>query len=127
MTLSEFEVDPDEWKRLCQENGMTRILEGGKKIVSKDADYFDKDILSMLGKDWQKGSRAIQQILSKMKVKTGDVTLLNRMLTLAAEGTIEIKGDPSKGWKEFEVRLKTGTVENTEEASGTEAINQTTI
>ena len=29
ITLSEFEVDPDEWKRLCAENAMVRMLEGG--------------------------------------------------------------------------------------------------
>ena len=31
ITLSEFEVDPDEWKKLCNENSIVRILEGGKK------------------------------------------------------------------------------------------------
>ena len=29
ITLSEFEVDPDEWKKLCTENSMVRMLEGG--------------------------------------------------------------------------------------------------
>ncbi|MCH5714691.1 DUF1835 domain-containing protein [Niabella hibiscisoli] len=31
ITLSEYEVDPDEWNRLTVENTMVRILEGGKK------------------------------------------------------------------------------------------------
>jgi hypothetical protein len=35
VTLSEFEVDPDEWKRLSSENAMIRILEGGKKIAGR--------------------------------------------------------------------------------------------
>jgi hypothetical protein len=48
ITLSEFEVDPDEWKKLCNENGGVRILEGGKKIVSKEVDFYDKDILSAM-------------------------------------------------------------------------------
>jgi hypothetical protein len=65
VTLSEFEVDPDEWKRLCSENGAVRILEGGKKIVSKDSDYFDADILKALTKEPQKGSKVMFQILSK--------------------------------------------------------------
>jgi hypothetical protein len=30
VTLSEFEVDPDEWTKLCTENKGVRILEGGK-------------------------------------------------------------------------------------------------
>ncbi len=45
ITLSEFEVDPDEWKRLCEENSMVRILEGGKKIVGKDETFYDSEII----------------------------------------------------------------------------------
>ncbi len=105
VTLSEFEVDPDEWNRLASENAMVRILEGGKKIVSKEADFYDKEILSSLSKDWQKGNRAMQQLLSKMKIKTGDVFLLWRMKELAAAEKIELNGDTSKSWKDFEVRI----------------------
>ncbi|MEO7767112.1 MAG: DUF1835 domain-containing protein, partial [Ferruginibacter sp.] len=32
ITLSEFEVDPDEWTKLCDENKGIRVLEGGKKL-----------------------------------------------------------------------------------------------
>jgi hypothetical protein len=111
VTLSEFEVDPDEWKRLCTENAMVRILEGGKKIVGKDEDFYDKDILSGLSSEWQKGNRAMHSVLSKMKIKTGDVFLLWRMKKLAEEGKIEINGDTSKSWKDFEIKLKTATPE----------------
>lgn len=111
VTLSEFEVDPDEWNRLSAENAMVRILEGGKKIVSKEADFYDKDILTNLTGEWQKGNRAISSILGKMKLKTGDVFLLWRMKQLAEEGKLELNGDPSKGWKEFEVKLKTAVAE----------------
>jgi hypothetical protein len=111
VTLSELEVDPDEWKKLCSENAMVRILEGGKKIVGKNEEFYDNDILSGLGNDWQKGNRAMQSILGKMKIKTGDVFLLWRMKKLAAEEKIEINGDTSKSWKDFEVKLKTMTPE----------------
>lgn len=111
ITLSEFEVDPDEWKRLCNENALVRILEGGKKIVGKEESFYDKDILSGLGNEWQKGNKAMQNILSKMKIKTGDVFLLWRMKKLAAEEKIEINGDTSKGWKDFEVKLKAAAPE----------------
>jgi hypothetical protein len=107
ITLSEFEVDPDEWGKLCAENAAIRILEGGKKIVSKDADFYDKDVLNGLTTEPQKGVRAMHNILGKMKIKTGDVFLLWRMKELAAQDRLEITGDPSKGWKEFEVKLKT--------------------
>jgi hypothetical protein len=112
VTLSEFEIDPDEWKRLTGENTMVRILEGGKKIVSKDEDFYDKDILAALTGDWQKGNKAIHNILSKMKIKTGDVFLLWRMKKLAAEEKMEINGDTSKSWKDFEVKLKTAAPES---------------
>lgn len=115
ITLSEFEVDPDEWKKLCSENAMIRILEGGKKIVSKDVDFYDKDILNGLTAEPQKGNKAMFSILGKMKIKTGDVFLLWRMKDLAAQEKIEIVGDTSKGWKEFDVRLKTAAPIESEE------------
>lgn len=111
VTISEMEIDPDEWRRLMNENGMVRILEGGKKIVSKAADFFDEDIIKNLTTDNQKGGRVIQTILARMKVKTGDVFLLWRMTVLAANEKIEITGDPAKGWKEFEIRLKSAASE----------------
>jgi hypothetical protein len=111
ITLSEFEVDPDEWRRLCSENAMVRILEGGKKIVSKGDDFYDAEILKGLTKEWQKGNKAMSGILGKMKIKTGDVFLLWRMKKLAEEDKIEIHGDTAKGWKDFEVKLKSIAVE----------------
>jgi hypothetical protein len=106
VTLSEFEIDPDEWKRLAGENSMVRILEGGKKIASKGEDFYDADVLKGLTNEWQKGNKAMNSILSKMKIKTGDVFLLERMKRLAEEERIEINGDTSKSWKDFEVKLK---------------------
>jgi hypothetical protein len=106
VTPSEFEVDPDEWNRLSSENAMVRILEGGKKIASKEDAFYDKDVLAGLTKDWQKGQKAMFNIMGPMKIRTGDVFLLWRMRRLAEEGRIEINGDMAKGWKDFEVRLK---------------------
>jgi Domain of unknown function (DUF1835)/Protein of unknown function len=109
VTLSEFEVDPDEWSRLCSENAMVRILEGGKKIVSKGANFYDQEIVNALTSEWQKGNRFMHQLLGKMKVKTGDVYLLWRVKLLAEESKLEVNGEPARGWKEFEVRVKTTT------------------
>lgn len=111
ITLSEFEVDPDEWRALCNQNALIRVLEGGKKIAGRDPDFYDKDILSGLTTEWQKGNKAMHNILGKMKVKTGDVFLLWRMLQLAIAEKIEVNGDTSKGWKDFEVKLKSVTTE----------------
>jgi hypothetical protein len=94
----------------CRES-LVRILEGGKKIAGKEVSFYDKDILTGLTNDWQKGNKAMFNILGKMKVKTGDIFLLWRMIEMAREEKIEINGNTAKGWKDFEVRLKSVTTE----------------
>jgi hypothetical protein len=116
ITLSEFEVDPDEWKRLCDENSMVRILEGGKKIIGKGEDFYDNDIIRNLTPEWQKAARVITNTLHRMKIKTGDVFLMWRMKKLISEGKIEVTGDMNKGWKDFDVRLAGSKMEATAEA-----------
>lgn len=108
ITLSEFEVDPDEWKKTAQENAMVRFLEGGKKIVGKDVDFYDKDILVNVTAAPQKLNKLLSNTLSKMKVKTGDVFLVWRIRELASAGKLEIGGDWNKGWKEITVSLPGG-------------------
>ena len=46
-----------------------------------------------------------------MKIKTGDIFLLWRIKQLVQLEQVEINGDTSKGWKDFEVRLKSLTAE----------------
>src|SRR5690606_13335323 len=103
ITLSEFEVDPDEWKRLVEENSMVRMLEGGKKIAGKDETFYDNEILKNLTGEWQKANRVLTNTLNRMKIKTGDVFLMWRMKQLIAERKIEMIGDINKGWKDFDV------------------------
>ncbi len=105
ITLSEFEVDPDEWKKLCQENALVRFLEGGKKIVGKEVDFYDKDILVNITSESQKLNKLIGNTLNKMKVRTGDVFLVWRIRELQAAGKLETSGDWGKGWKELTVKL----------------------
>lgn len=104
ITLSEFEVDPDEWKRLVEENAMVRLLEGGKKISSKDADYYDAEILKNTTNEWQKASRLLTNTLNRMKMKTGDVFMMWRMKELINSGKLAITGDNGKNWKDFDVK-----------------------
>ena len=114
VTLSEFEVDPDEWTKLCTENSTVRILEGGKKIVSRDETFYDNDILKNLTNDWQKATRVLTNTLHRMKIKTGDVFLMWRMKGLIAQGRIEVLGDVNKMWKEFDVKLPGTQTESAE-------------
>jgi hypothetical protein len=118
ITLSEFEVDPDEWKKLCNENGIVRILEGGKKIVSKDAAYYDKDVMNAVSGEPQKLQKVLLNIFSKMKIKAGDAFLVWRIRELVTEGKLEAQGDWGKGWKEMMIKLvgTPGSVNETTEA-----------
>lgn len=105
ITLSEFEVDPDEWRKLTEENAMVRMLEGGKKIVSKGDDFYDAEILKNITTEWQKTWRVLSNTLNRMKIKTGDVFLLWRIRHLIENGRIVINGDLSKGWKDVELKV----------------------
>lgn len=104
ITLSEFEVDPDEWKKLSEENAAVRILEGGKKIAGKEESFYDDEILKNITGEWQKATRVLSNTLHRMKIKTGDVFIMWRMKQLIAAGKIETMGDVAGGWKEFDVR-----------------------
>jgi hypothetical protein len=105
ITLSEFELDPDEWKKICDENDGVRFLEGGKKIISMPISFYDKEILSLLTKNAQKLPSAIAHILGKMKVRTGDVFIVFRLQELAEQGKIVFIGDWSKGWKDMVIQM----------------------
>jgi len=118
ITLSEFEVDPDEWKRLVDENGLVRILEGGKKIASEDASFYDKEILKHITGEWQKAGRVLSNTLHRMKIKTGDVYIMWRIKNLITSGQLEIVGDADKNWKDFDIKLA-GSSEQTETVSST--------
>ena len=108
ITLSEFEVDPDEWKKICNDNALVRILEGGKKLASKDERYFDKDILNVITTEYQKLHKVIHNALSKMKIQTGDVFLVWRLKQMEQEGKVTVQCDWTKGWKEMEIKLPSG-------------------
>jgi hypothetical protein len=84
---------------------MVRILEGGKKIVSRDERFYDDEIMKNLSADWQKSMRVVANTLHRMKIKTGDAYLMWRIRQLISEGQIEMLGDMSKGWKEIDLRL----------------------
>jgi hypothetical protein len=115
ITLSEFEVDPDEWNKTCAENAMVRFLEGGKKIVGKDISFFDADILSNITNEPQKLSRVLSNTLNRMKVKTGDVFIVARIRSFEESGKIDITGDWQKGWKDISLKLTDGSPKNSTE------------
>lgn len=104
VTLSEFEIDPDEWNKICSENKMVRLLEGGKKLSQADEDYYDAALSKYVTGDFSRGNKILQQFFSKEKEITGDVFILWRLKKMIEEKNWEIRGDINKGSKDFEVK-----------------------
>lgn len=105
ITLSEFEVDPDEWSKLGNEDKGVRLLEGGKKLIQKDYSYYDNELLKFINNDWQKVNKMFTQFFNKAKETTGDAYLLWRLKVMIEEGKIDVQGD-MRNMKEFEVKIK---------------------
>jgi hypothetical protein len=108
ITPSEFEVDPDEWARLCQEGKMVRLLEGGKKLVQRELDFYDEELKKFITGDWQKGAKVISHFLSKSKETTGDAFLLWRLKTMIHDGQFDVQGQV-KAMRDFEIKQKLGS------------------
>jgi Domain of unknown function (DUF1835)/Protein of unknown function len=105
VTLSEFEVDPDEWTRLCNEGKGVRLLEGGKKLTQVEAEFYDAELKQFIHSDWQKASKIIHQYLQKSRHSTGDAYLLWRLKLIIKAGGWDVQGELKK-MKDFEVKTK---------------------
>ena len=103
VTMGEFEVDTDEWSKLCAMPAGVRLLEGGKKLVTKGFDFYDDELSRHVTADWQKANRVINHFLNKSKETTGDAFLLWRLKSLASSGGMEFQGE-LRGMKDFEVK-----------------------
>jgi Domain of unknown function (DUF1835)/Protein of unknown function len=113
VTTSEFEVDGDEWNKICAQGSMVRLLEGGKKILHKEEHYYDTDLSRFIMPDAQKASKIIHSFLSKNKETTGDAFLLWRLKTMLQQNEkYEVSGKIA-GMKDFEIK-KRSAVETTE-------------
>jgi hypothetical protein len=107
ITLSEFEVDPDEWKKISEQDKYVRLLEGGKKLTQQDVDFYDDELKKYITGEWQKANKIISAFYHKAKHHTGDMFLLWRlkqMLMMQADD-YEVQGT-LKGLKDFEIRKK---------------------
>ena len=105
ITLSEFEIDPDEWTKLCIENKGVRLLEGGKKLVQYDYDFYDTELKKIITQDWQKAFKIISQFINKSKHTTGDAYLLWRLKVMIAQDMFDVQGKVGN-MKDFEIKLK---------------------
>ena len=90
---AEFETDPDEWTRLVSENKNLRVLEGGKKLIQREDDYFDKPLLGFLLPAFQKIPRTVHHFLLKSPEKVNESFLMWRMRQLISSGVAEQQGE----------------------------------
>lgn len=107
ITLSEFEVDPDEWRKITEQDKHVRILEGGKKLVQQDVDYYDGELKKYITGEWQRANKIISAFFHKAKHLTGDMFLLWRLkqILMTQADDFEVQGNV-KGLKDFEIRKK---------------------
>lgn len=107
VTPAEFEIDPDEWQKMCNEGSIVRTLDGGKKLNRHDEYFYDEALLKFVTPDWQKANKVISHFLHKADKTTGDAYLLWRLKYLVAENKIDAQGELKK-MKDFEIKLKVG-------------------
>lgn len=112
---SEYEVDIDEWKRLLEENSWVRVYEGGKKISSKPETYFDTMILNSAAFDFAKAHKVVQDVMKKNPETVSDKFIEWRIREMIQSGQLQVNGDPTKGFKEFEIK-KAGKSETEQDA-----------
>lgn len=107
VSLAEFELDGDEWRRLMNENAGIRILEGGKKLRGEPSAFFDKELLQQAAKDFQKAHKVIGQVVGKFKYPVMDQFLNWRLKELIRDEKLEYKGE-LKTMRDYEIKLPGG-------------------
>ncbi len=105
ITLSEFEIDPDEWNKLCNEDKGVRTLEGGKKLAQHDYNFYDTELKKFITSNWLSAHKIISTFLNKATNTTGDAYLLWRLKLILSSCDYDVQGEMKK-MKDFEVKLK---------------------
>lgn len=104
VSVSEFEIDGDEWERMVDENAMVRIYDGGKKIVSKPDNYFDHLLLNAASQVFVKASKVVNEAQKRCSQTLSHFFLEWRLRELIQSGIFVCQGDMSKPLKDFEVK-----------------------
>jgi hypothetical protein len=104
LATGEAEIDGENWGVLVEQDTGLRTHEGGKKLVSREPDFYDKTLLSFIPATPQKASRVVSAVFSKHYIPPGDSWLGWRLRTLAENGAVIAVGDPARPLKEWEVQ-----------------------
>ena len=79
------------------------MLEGGKKLIQKEVNYYDADLIQYITNEYQKAHKIIHQFLSKNKETTGDAFLLWRLKYILQDESYQVLGE-QKMMKDFEIK-----------------------
>lgn len=126
VTPAEQEVDGTEWEKLVEENAGIRVLEGGKKLVSKEEDHYDSKLLGLCQQQFQKAHKVVTNAMHKHDVPTADTHLAWRLRVMAEAGAITLDGDATKTLKDFSVKLQGGNATTADETAATNEDNTDT-
>lgn len=107
ITLAEVELDTEEWRKMMQENTHVRTLDGGKKIVARPDNYYDKKIIQLIGKDVFKWQRLLAQIATKLNIQKPEAFWIWRIKHLVSNDVLLMSGDWGKT-KDLTIRANTG-------------------
>lgn len=111
VSYAEIETDTEDWRKLTDDNKGIRTLEGGKRIVSRNADHYDTQLLSFCSQQFQKASRIVSQAMGKFNFPTGDLYLGWRLRELINGDLLRAQGDATKTLKDFEVKIPSGLLD----------------
>lgn len=116
LAAGEAEIDAENWATLVEQDTGLRTHEGGRKLLSRPVDFYDKILQSSLTAQLQKASRVVSTALSKNYLPPGDLWLGWRLRILAETGVVAAIGDATRPLKEWEVQLA-GQAQPVEEAA----------
>ncbi|HMN32472.1 MAG TPA: DUF3658 domain-containing protein [Chitinophagaceae bacterium] len=105
ISLSEYEVEVEEWSRFQSENKWIRIYEGGKKIISKDETFFDHFIKSSVTPEFQKANRIVNDVLKKMNHSIISSFIEYRLKQLLLQNVFSFTGNLEGPFKDVEVKI----------------------
>ncbi|HMT34507.1 MAG: DUF1835 domain-containing protein [Bacteroidetes bacterium] len=106
VTIAEYEVEIDEWKRLQEDNTWVRLYEGGKKIVSKPMTYFDTFIKNSVSDEMQKASKIVHESMKKITQTLSPAYIEYRLKQLLQQDVFQFNGLVEGPLKEIEVKNK---------------------
>lgn len=92
VSVSEFEVEGDEWSKLQSENTWVRIYEGGKKVSSKDLTYYDSVIKNSVAAEKHKASKVVSESMKKITQSLSHHFIEYRLRQLLQQGAFAFTG-----------------------------------